>query len=65
MSKEPRFEEQFERLEALVEALESGDLGLEETLDQYEKGVGVVRDLTKRLTEAEQRIETLDSLDDD
>ncbi len=56
----PLFEERLSKLEEIVSALESGELGLEDTLARYEEGVGVVRELTRRLEEAEARIETLD-----
>jgi len=64
-SEAPRFEERLEKLETIVSALESGELGLEDTLARYEEGVGVVRELTRRLEEAEARIETLDEASDD
>jgi len=53
------FEEALERLETIVEDLESGSLSLEESLARYEEGVKLSRGLTKTLDQAEKRIERL------
>lgn len=54
-----RFEEALERLEAIVEGLEGGELALEEALARFEEGVGLTRALGAQLTEAERRVEQL------
>jgi exodeoxyribonuclease VII small subunit len=56
---EVRFAEGMERLEAIVTRLESGDLVLEEALEAFEAGVGLVRMLNEKLSAAEQRVEIL------
>ncbi|QFT83409.1 Exodeoxyribonuclease 7 small subunit [Halomonas sp. THAF12] len=48
-----------ERLEALVERLESGELTLEGSLEAFEKGVRLTRDAQRRLDEAELKVRTL------
>lgn len=56
------FEQAMEKLEAIVDRLESGELGLEEAMEAFEEGnrlAGVCRD---RLEEAEGKLEEL--LDD-
>ena len=53
------FEAAMGELEALVAQLESGDLALEQALAAFEQGVGLVRQLTQRLGEAESRVEQL------
>jgi len=53
------FEAAMGELEALVAQLESGDLALEQALTAFEQGVGLVRQLTQRLSEAESRVEQL------
>jgi exodeoxyribonuclease VII small subunit len=53
------FEAAMGELEALVAQLEGGDLPLEQALAAFEQGVGLVRQLTQRLTEAESRVEQL------
>jgi len=69
MGKEPAAEElSFEdilgRLEKVVGALERGDLALEESLAMFEEGVRLSRLGSRRLDEAETRIEQLLSDDD-
>ena len=58
-TKEMPFEQALKKLEQIVEHLESGDLGLEEALKQYEEGVRLADFCSKRLTEAEKRVEVL------
>ncbi|WP_163557816.1 exodeoxyribonuclease VII small subunit [Halomonas sp. NO4] len=48
-----------ERLERLVEQLESGELSLEGSLSAFEEGVRLTRDAQRRLDEAELRVRTL------
>ena len=57
--KEIPFEAALKKLEGIVEGLESGDLSLEDALKQYEEGVRMADLCTKRLTEAEKRVEVL------
>lgn len=55
----PRFEQALEELESIVQRLEKGELPLEDSLAAFERGVGLVRQLSQRLTEVEQRVEVL------
>jgi len=48
-----------ERLEQLVERLESGELSLEGSLSAFEQGIRLTRDAQRRLDEAELRVRTL------
>ncbi len=54
-----KFEDALERLERIVDALEAGNLGLEESLKVFEEGVGLARRCARYLDEAEKRIELL------
>ncbi len=56
---EPRFEDALAELEGLVRRLEQGDLPLEESLVDFERGMGLVKQLSKRLEEIERRVEVL------
>ncbi len=47
------------RLEAIVQAVEKGEIGLEESIDKYEEAMGLVRQCRAILTEAEQRIQRI------
>lgn len=53
------FESSLEKLESLVRELESGEKGLEESLDIFEKGVTLAKTLTKQLEEAKNKVEVL------
>ncbi len=57
--KTPDFETSLGQLEALVEALESGALSLDDALRTFEQGVGIARQCQKALSEAEQRVQQL------
>ena len=46
-------------LEKVVEQLESGDLTLDKSLKEFEKGVKLSRDCEAALTEAEQKVQVL------
>jgi exodeoxyribonuclease VII small subunit len=53
------FEAALERLENLVERLETGDLPLEAALAAFEEGVALTRRCAEELSRAERRIESL------
>jgi exodeoxyribonuclease VII small subunit len=53
------FEQSLKDLEQIVRALEDGDISLEESLAQYEKGVGLLKLCYGQLRQAEQRIQAL------
>ena len=53
------FEAAIERLETIVDELESGTLTLEESIARYEEGMKLSKQLTRTLDEAEKRIERL------
>ena len=55
----PKFEAALERLEAIVQRLEKGELPLEDSLKLYEEGVTLSRLCHAKLEEAEGRIEML------
>jgi exodeoxyribonuclease VII small subunit len=59
--KDPKrtFEKDLRDLEATVDTLESGSLSLEDSLKAFERGIGLVRELTGTLDAAERRIEVL------
>ena len=61
--KSPNFEQSIERLEDIVQRLEGGSLGLDESLAQYEEGVKLLRQSYDALRHAERRIELLSGLD--
>ena len=54
-----RFEEALAELEGIVQRLEKGELALEDSLAVFERGIALVRQLSQRLVEVEQRVELL------
>lgn len=59
MAKEATFEESVAQLEQIVAAIESGQIGLEESLAKYEQGMELVKRCRGILDRAEKRIEQL------
>ena len=59
MNEKFQFEKALEDLEKIVDAMESGELTLDQALKKYEEGVGLVRACQSKLTETEKRIEIL------
>ncbi len=53
------FETAFARLEEILEKMNSGTIGLDESLKLYEEADGLIAICSKRLNEAERKIETL------
>jgi exodeoxyribonuclease VII small subunit len=58
------FEDSIRRLSEIVEALESGDLPLEQSLKLFEEGVKLSRASQATLDGAERRVEELLSIDE-
>src|ERR1700743_2852 len=56
---EPTFETAMDRLEAIVEQMESGKLPLEDLIVRYEEGMNLVKVCQERLGKAEQKIEII------
>ncbi|CAM2857050.1 exodeoxyribonuclease VII small subunit [Legionella worsleiensis] len=59
MTKGINFEQSVSELEEIVKQLEKGELSLEDSLKQFEKGIGLARRCQDVLNQAEQKIETL------
>jgi len=55
----PSFEDALERLEAIVESMESGEVPLAELLAKFEEGNTLLKVCESRLKEAELKIEQL------
>lgn len=53
------YEQAVERLESLVDRIESGSVGLEQTVAAYEEGVALRKHCEALLARAEQRVQEL------
>jgi exodeoxyribonuclease VII small subunit len=58
-SAEFSFEKALAELESLVEKMEQGDLGLEDSLKHLERGIVLTRACRKALADAEQKVQML------
>lgn len=54
------FEQAMERIEAIIDRIESGRAGLEESIREYEAGAGLLRRCREILAAAEQRVTMID-----
>ena len=61
----PTFEASLNQLGDIVARLESGSLGLSESIDAYERGVAILRRLHDELAAAEERVNVLVRIDDE
>lgn len=53
------FEKSLTQLEKIVSRMEAGELGLEDSLAQFEKGIELARNCQDTLSNAELRVEQL------
>ena len=61
--KEESFENKMQELEQIVTELETGNLNLDESVKNFEKGMKIAKDCSKMLEETEKKITVL--LNDD
>ena len=50
------FEQSLAEVEAIIRRVETGEVGLEESIVQYERGVALIRQCRETLDRAEQRV---------
>lgn len=55
----PSFEDALAQVEGIIERIESGEVGLEDALGQYEHGVRLIAICRGKLERAKQRVEDL------
>ena len=58
-TKLPDLEASLTEISALIEQMEHGDLNLEQSLKQFERGVTLIKHAQKILKDAEQKVEIL------
>ena len=56
---ELKFEKAIQRLEKIVDDLEKGELDIDKSLEMFEEGIKMSRICSKKLNEAEAKIEKL------
>ena len=57
--KENSFEKNLQKLEIIVEKLESGEIGLEESVKLYEEGMKIKKICDKKLKDIEMQIKKI------
>ena len=62
--KKTTFEQGLGQLEQIVEQIESGEIGLEESIARYEEGARLIRQCRVILDAAEKKIQRLAKADD-
>ena len=58
-AKENNFEANLKKLEVIVDKLESGDIGLEESVKLYEEGMKIKKICDKKLKDIEMQIKKI------
>ncbi len=58
------FEDAIETLTTIVESVEQGDVPLQDSLQQYEKGMGLIKHCRTLLQQAEKRIQKVSEQDE-
>ena len=59
MNEEIKFEDAIKKLEDIAKELESGNLGLDESVNKFEEGMKLSKVCNKMLNEAEKKINIL------
>lgn len=59
------FEKNLKELEKMAEQMSSGQLGLNESIETFKKGVKLIEKCRKELSQAEQSVQKLINLDED
>jgi len=54
------FEEQYKDLQLIVEGLEKGDVGLEQSIGQFKKGMTLLKSLRGQLEKVENELKEID-----
>lgn len=59
----PGFEAALEQVESIIDRIESGEAGLEDSIEAYERGMTLLRRCRAILDRAEQRVRELSAQD--
>ena len=65
MEEKLNFEETMQQLETVVQKLENGELNLDESVKEFEKGMELSKSASKYLEDAEKRITILINKDNE
>ena len=57
--KKVTYKELMEKLEGIIENLETGEISVEESMEKYEEGVQITKDLLEILNKAEEKVKIM------
>ena len=57
--KKPTYKELMDKLEQIIEHLESGEISVEVSMEKYEEGVQITKDLLEILSKAEEKVKMM------
>jgi exodeoxyribonuclease VII small subunit len=60
---EPTYEQAIEQVEAIADKIEAGEIGLEDSVEQYERGIALIKRCRSILEQAELRVQKLALVD--
>ena len=58
------YKEMMDNLDEIIVSLEKGDLSVEESMDRYEEGVRITKDLLEILNKAEEKVKIMHDQDE-
>lgn len=59
MTEKKTFEERLELVKSMIDKIEKGDLSLEESVTQFEKGMKILNELDQEMDQLQRRITLL------
>lgn len=64
VKKKLTYKELTEKLDEIIENLESGELSVEESMEKYEEGVKITKELLAILNKAEEKVKIMQNQDE-
>ena len=59
-SKKMTYKDSLEKLDTIIESLEQGELSVEESMEKYEEGMKITKNLLLILNQAEEKVMIMD-----
>lgn len=59
-SKKMTYKDSLEKLDTIIESLEQGELSVEESMEKYEEGMKITKNLLLILNQAEEKVKIMD-----
>ncbi len=62
--KKNTYKENMDKLDLIIEGLEQGELSVEESMEKYEEGMKLTKNLLAILNQAEEKVKIMDGLEE-